>query len=106
MAGGEFRLGTASIYMAEAEHTASASTSPKFCITWLHFRPIYRHLASPINGLPTVARRKLGLVRWVSWNGGKAKRHERLRHGHPGMVGAPGRVAAPARRRRAHQRSD
>ena len=28
--GGEFRLGTDSIYMAEAEHTASGSTSPKF----------------------------------------------------------------------------
>src|SRR4051794_16263788 len=61
MAGGEFRLATDSIYMAEAEHTASGSTSPKFWITWLRFRPLYRCLARPINGLPTVAKRKLAL---------------------------------------------
>src|SRR5438105_1957236 len=47
--------------MADHEHTAHESTSPKFWITWLRFRPIYRRLASRINGLAVAGRRKLGL---------------------------------------------
>src|SRR5437588_9448107 len=48
--------------MADHEHTAHESTSPKFWITWLRFRPICRRLASRINGLAVAGRRKLGLA--------------------------------------------
>src|SRR5207302_4741092 len=48
--------------MADHEHTAHESTSPKFWITWLRFRPMYRRLASRINGLAVAGRRKLGLM--------------------------------------------
>src|SRR5205814_2869076 len=51
--------------MADHEHTAHESTSPKFWITWLRFRPIYRRLASRINGLAVAGRRKLGLARLI-----------------------------------------
>src|SRR5438270_12974839 len=37
MAGGEFRLGTDSIYMADDGHIRPKSTSPKSWITWLRF---------------------------------------------------------------------
>src|SRR3954470_21078332 len=37
MAGGEFRLGTDSIYMADDGHIRRKGTSPKFWITWLRF---------------------------------------------------------------------
>src|SRR4051794_19432174 len=38
MAGGEFRLGTDSIYMADDGHIRPKGTSPKFWITWLRFQ--------------------------------------------------------------------
>jgi len=59
--GGEFRLGTASIYMAEYEHTRHRRTSVKSWITWLRFRPVPGHIARPIKGLAATGRRKLGL---------------------------------------------
>src|SRR4051794_1315058 len=42
MAGGEFRLGTDSIYMADDGHIRPKGTSPKFWITWLRFQPKIR----------------------------------------------------------------
>src|SRR5947208_13006964 len=38
MAGGEFRLGTHSIYMADDGHILPESTSPESRITWLRLR--------------------------------------------------------------------
>ena len=61
MAGGEFRLGTASIYMADYEHIRSQRTSVKCWITWLRFRPISGLVARAFNGLAVAGRRKLGL---------------------------------------------
>src|SRR4051812_39851071 len=50
MAGGEFRFGTASIYMAEAESIWLPGTSHKCDITWLRFCGVYRRTP----GLPPV----------------------------------------------------
>src|SRR4051812_6753939 len=60
MAGGEFRLGTDSIYMADDEHIRRKGTSPKFWITWLRFQRKYATLES-FQLVVRIARRKLGL---------------------------------------------
>src|SRR5271166_2480610 len=61
MAGGEFRLGTDSIYMAEYGQTGLLCTSLKYYITWLRFRRISGALPSDSSGLVVKGRRKLGL---------------------------------------------
>src|SRR3954447_14710244 len=43
MAGGEFRLGTDSIYMADDGHIRPKGTSPKSWITWLRLERKTRH---------------------------------------------------------------
>src|SRR3982750_155843 len=43
MAGGEFRLGTDSIYIADDGHIRPKGTSPKSWITWLHLERKTRH---------------------------------------------------------------
>src|SRR3954452_18446265 len=65
MAGGEFRLGPDSIYMADDEHIRRKGTSPKFWITWLRFQRKYATLGS-FQLVVRIARRKLGLDPYVS----------------------------------------
>jgi hypothetical protein len=52
MAGGEFRFGTASMYMAEHEHIWRQSTSIKKDITWLRFRRPLPMLRVPYTNVP------------------------------------------------------
>src|SRR6186997_2886601 len=61
MAGGEFRLGTDSIYMAEYGQTDPPCTSIKYYITWLRFRRISGRVPSDSSGLVVKRRRKLGV---------------------------------------------
>src|SRR3954468_22067381 len=61
MAGGEFRLGTDSIYMADDGHIRPKGTSLKSWITWLRFERKTPGSES-FQLLMRIARRKLGLA--------------------------------------------
>ena len=61
MAGGEFRLGTDSIYMAGYEHGRPLRTSLKIEITWLRFGRQSGRKLSFSKGLIILPSRKLGL---------------------------------------------
>src|SRR3954447_1388473 len=61
MAGGEFRLGTDSIYMADDGHIRPKGTSLKSWITWLRFERKTPGSES-FQLLMRIARRKLGLT--------------------------------------------
>jgi hypothetical protein len=61
MAGGEFRLGTASIYMAAIWAHPSEPYKSKELDYMATFRPISSHVVSPFKDLVATARRKLGL---------------------------------------------
>src|SRR5689334_12716684 len=61
MAGGEFRFGTDSIYMARHQHRPPESTSAKIWITWLHYGCVSGPIASLFNTIAVFRRGKLGL---------------------------------------------
>src|SRR6185437_15862698 len=61
MAGGEFRFGTDSIYMARHQHRPPESTSAKIWITWLHYGCVSGAIASLFNTIAVFRRGKLGL---------------------------------------------
>jgi hypothetical protein len=62
MAGGEFRFGTDSIYMARHQHRPPESTSAKIWITWLHYGCVSGAIASLFNTIAVFRRGKLGLA--------------------------------------------
>src|SRR5690242_1979415 len=62
MAGGEFRFGTDSIYMARHQHRPPDSTSAKIWITWLHYGCVSGAIASLFNTIAVFRRGKLGLI--------------------------------------------
>src|SRR5271166_6148888 len=66
MAGGEFRFGTASIYMTKHGQIRERRTSLKSYITWLRSRPVYQRFSRPFNGLVVFGRRKLSLMLGVT----------------------------------------
>src|SRR3954470_22714840 len=61
MAGGEFRFGTASIYMAQRDNIQPNRTSQMRVITWTRFRRPQRHFLSTSAAFIVSARGKLGL---------------------------------------------
>src|SRR5690348_18181754 len=61
MAGGEFRFGTDSIYMARHQRRPPESTSAKIWITWLHYGCVSGPIASLFNTIAVFRRGKLGL---------------------------------------------
>lgn len=61
MVGGKFRLGTASIYIAEYGHIRPQHTSFKFYIAWLRSRLTYGSFSSSFNRLIVEGRKKLSL---------------------------------------------
>src|SRR3954466_6647211 len=63
MAGGEFRFGTASIYMAQRDNIQPNRTSQMRVITWTRFRRPQRHFLSTSAAFIVSARGKLGLNR-------------------------------------------
>src|SRR5690242_15140619 len=65
MAGGEFRFGTDSIYMARHQHRPPESTSAKIWITWLHYGCVSGAIASLFNTIAVFRRGKLGLVHQI-----------------------------------------
>src|SRR3954463_13003039 len=62
MAGGEFRFGTASIYMAQRDNIQPNRTSQMRVITWTRFRRPQRHFLSTSAAFIVSARGKLGLA--------------------------------------------
>src|ERR1700755_1490349 len=62
MAGGEFRFGTDSIYMARHQHRPPESTSAKIWITWLHYGCVSGPIASLFNTIAVFRRGKLGIA--------------------------------------------
>src|SRR5690348_17020616 len=66
MAGGEFRFGTDSIYMARHQHRPPESTSAKIWITWLHYGCVSGPIASLFNTIAVFRRGKLGLMTTVA----------------------------------------
>src|SRR3974377_732180 len=62
MAGGEFRFGTDSIYMARHQHRPPESTSAKIWITWLHYGCVSGAIASLFNTIAVFRRGKLGVI--------------------------------------------
>src|SRR3954466_13653740 len=70
MAGGEFRFGTASIYMAQRANIQPNRTSQMRVTTWTRFRRPQRHFLSTSAAFIVSARGKLGLsVRHCSSGG-------------------------------------
>src|SRR3954447_10378136 len=61
MAGGEFRFGTASIYMAQRDNIQPNRTSQMRVTTWTRFRRPQRHFLSTSAAFIVSARGKLGL---------------------------------------------
>src|SRR3954465_1482992 len=61
MPGGEFRFGTASIYMAQRANIQPNRTSQMRVITWTRFRRPQRHFLSTSAAFIVSARGKLGL---------------------------------------------
>src|SRR5271157_1729410 len=66
MAGGEFRFGTASIYMAGGEPIRLSCTSHKRVITWLRFCEVGSRFSRTSAEFIVRARGKLGLAGSVS----------------------------------------
>src|SRR3954452_11037766 len=62
MPGGEFRFGTASIYMAQRANIQPNRTSQMRVITWTRFRRPQRHFLSTSAAFIVSARGKLGLA--------------------------------------------
>src|SRR5690348_5785940 len=61
MAGGEFRFGTDSIYMARHQHSRPHRTSTKTWITWLRVRALPAPVANLLKAFAIEGSRKLGL---------------------------------------------
>src|SRR4051812_27882277 len=62
MAGGEFRFGTASIYMAQRDNIQPNRTSQMRVTTWTRFRRPQRHFLSTSAAFIVSARGKLGFT--------------------------------------------
>src|ERR1700722_12360030 len=63
MAGGEFRFGTASIYMAKQKPIRFPGTNHQSVITWPRLGQFHNHSAGISAGLIVSTRGKLGLTR-------------------------------------------
>src|SRR5438309_12122398 len=103
MAGGEFRLGTDSIYMTDDGHIPPHGTSPKSWITWLRFEGKIRGSES-FQLLMRIARRKLGLGRGAPEAG--PRRRGCIRGSRRPRAGPPLHPRAAAARGRSRQRGE
>src|SRR5580692_10463871 len=76
MAGGEFRFGTASIYMAKQKPIRFPGTNHQSVITWPRFGQFHDHSAGISAGLIVSTRGKLGLVGWTFIAGERMQREQ------------------------------
>src|SRR3954451_16190051 len=80
MAGGEFRFGTASIYMAQRDNIQPNRTSQMRVTTWTRFRRPQRHFLSTSAAFIVSARGKLGLGQSQERPNGEVRSSQRGRY--------------------------